>query len=179
MDEINVVKNSWRVKMQFIEPPKRRLPKFIPFVLGVVGMLILTLIIVSQVKAENSPPANLWKGLIAESAEGDYSTYLIIASVVRNRLDAGMNHGLVAMKRKNLDSFVSREIAYAKTRGKDLKALAEKAIAEVFSGKDYAYGATYYEHTKIYGMPKFWKNFKIVGLVYRGQKKEISLARAR
>ena len=51
-------------------------------------------------KAQEIPcPANLWQGIIAEDTSGNYQDYLIIASVCKNRLENGLNLGLVALKR--------------------------------------------------------------------------------
>lgn len=42
----------------------------------------------------------LWQGLIAEDTSGNLQTYRIIASVCRNRLQNGLNLGLVALRQK-------------------------------------------------------------------------------
>lgn len=122
---------------------------------------------------------NLWQGLVAEDTSGDYETYLCIASVVRNRLNKGMTIGLVALKRKNLDSFVAKECAYALKHGKDLKKLSQDAIREVFSGKNYVNGATHYEHTEVYITPNWAKNMQVVEILYQGTYKEITFWKAR
>ena len=124
-------------------------------------------------------PDNLYKGIIAEDCSGNYQTYLIIASVVRNRLSNGLNSGLVALRRKGLDSFVERNRAYVMAKkGVDLKAVATQAIDEVFNQKkDYAFGATHYEHTQVYPTPKWAKNMRIVKVVYPNTKKELTLWR--
>jgi len=121
-------------------------------------------------------PRNLWQGLIAEDTSGDYQTYLSIASVVRNRIDNGLNHGLIALKRQNLGQFVGQECAYAlKIKKIDLTKLATKAIQEVFEdGKDYANGATHYEHTGVYSTPYWAKSMRIVKALYPNTRREIT-----
>ena len=134
---------------------------------------------VFEAGAEPYPP-QLWQGLIAEDAAGNYQDYLVIASCVRNRLLRNMDNGLVALQRKNLRKFVEKEIAYAlKTKGLDLQKIAKQAIKEVFTqGKDYAYGADHYEHTGVYPMPSYFKKMKIVKVLHKGTKQEITLARS-
>lgn len=126
-------------------------------------------------------PQNLWQGLISEDTSGNLQTYRIIASVVTNRLQNGLNNGLIALQRPNLASFVAKECQYAKAvKNADLKAIAQQAIKEVFDqNKDYAFGATHYEHTKVYPIPKWAKNMKVVKIIYEGTKQEITLWRAK
>jgi hypothetical protein len=128
-----------------------------------------------QVSQSNLNIGNLWKGLIAEDTSGDYQTYLDIASVVRNRGNKGMNTGLVALKRNNLDSFVAKECEYAlRAKNINLEELAKKAIREISGGKDTVNGATHYEHTGQYPIPSWAKSMKIVKKVFPGTKKEIT-----
>lgn len=143
-------------------------------------LLILVIFLYSNIAhAQTIPaPANLYMGLIAEDTSGDQQTYLAIASVVRNRLEKGLNHGLVALKRQNLRQFVERECAYAlKTKGLDLTKLTTKSLTEVWQGKDYANGATHYEHTGHYPTPTFTKNMKLVKVLYPNTKEEIKFWR--
>ena len=148
-------------------------------VLTILMAIALFSCTVQQPARAEEIPQNLWMGIISEDTSGDYQVYLIIASVVRNRLVRGMDCGLIALKRKDLKDFVAREYLYAlKTKGINLQKLACKAILEVFvNGKDYACSATHYEHTKIYGVPRFWKNLKIIKVIYPNTKREISLAK--
>jgi len=140
------------------------------------GIFFLIFSVFAKVARASEIPPNLWQGIVAEDTSGDYQTYLVIASVVRNRIDNGMNHGLVALKRKNLDKFVKDNCAYIlKTKGLNLEDLATKAIREVLSGKDYAFGATHYEHTGVYPMPSWAKNMQVVKVMYQGTKKELTL----
>ena len=140
---------------------------------GFILSCLLILGIVSQVWAMEIPN-NLWMGIVSEDTRGDYQTYLAIASCVRNRLAKGMNTGLIALKRQNLRQFVKENCDYMlKTKKIDLTKLATKAIQEVWQGKDYAFGATNYEHTGHYPIPKYTKKMKLVKVMYRGQKKEI------
>ena len=123
-------------------------------------------------------PSKLWQGLVAEDTFGDFQTYLIIASVVRNRLDKGLNYGLNGLRRRDLTDFVAENYLYIlKTKGIDLEELAKRAIYKVFIlGKDYANGATRYEHTKIYGIPRDneIKNMRIVKVIYKNTRREIT-----
>ena len=148
--------------------------------IAAVLAILVTLILCFAVKAHAQVcPTNLWQGLIAEDTAGNYQDYLVIASCVRNRLLRNMDNGLVALQRKNLRKFVEKEIAYAlKTKGLDLQKIAKQATKEVFSGKDYAYGADHYEHTGVYPMPPYFKKMKIVKILHKGTKQEITLARS-
>jgi len=119
----------------------------------------------------------LHKGIIAEETSGNYYAYLIIASTVRNRLARGYDHGLSALKRKNLNKFVAVECAYAlNEKNIDLKARANSAIYEVFVlGRDYANGATHYEHTGKYKKPWWAKKMKTIKVAFANTKQEITL----
>ena len=133
---------------------------------------------VKSCRADITPPDNFWQGLVAEDTSGDYQTYLVIASVVRNRLLAGMTPGLVALNKKNLEHFVWREVKWASWHDIDLVGATNSAINEVFEeGKDYAFGATHYEHTGVYSTPKWAKKMKLVKVLNPGTKREISLWR--
>jgi hypothetical protein len=100
--------------------------------------------------AQNSYPENLWKGLIAEDVSGGYQGMYAVACCVRNRLNAGMNTGLVALKRRNLDEFVRRE-------GRKVEFIAKDIIRKVFeeNAPDVTRGATHYENVEAYDMPKW------------------------
>ncbi len=136
-------------------------------------IILLFLFCPAVVFAGVNAPSDLYKGLIAEDAGGNYQVYLAITSVVRNRLNVGMNDGLVALKRKGLDKFVAKECAYAKSKGISLVGLSQKAIRDVFSGKDYVNGATHYEHTGAYPMPAWAKKMKLTRVMYPNTKQEI------
>jgi len=138
------------------------------YLIGVLLVaVIILLILIGTAGAQVVTPANLWKGLIAESTKGDLTEYRCIASVVRNRLNKGMWHGLVALKRKDLDKFVSREIAY----NPRLEVLAKQAVQEE---QDYSNGATHYEHTGIYPVPSWAKKMKVVKVLFAGTRNEIT-----
>lgn len=138
-------------------------------------ILLFVFACITQIQAYQIPN-NLYKGLIAEDTSGNYKTYLTIASCVRNRLVSGMSHGLVALKRKDLDSFVHKECAYAlKTKNIDLENQAKGAIREVFDlDKDYCNDAVYYEHTKRYKIPSFVKGKRVLMILHAGTKNEIT-----
>jgi hypothetical protein len=135
----------------------------------------------SPIANAQTPCPSLWQGLIAEDTTGNYQTYLAIASVVRNRLNAGLDHGLVALKRKNLDSFVNTNSRYMlNAKGIDIIDLSNKAIEEIFTNnRDFANGATHYEHTGVYTMPKWAKNMKLVKVMYPNTKQEIKFWRVK
>ena len=148
--------------------------------LTIVSILALFILNVPNISsAYPSYPHNLWMGLIAEDTSGNYQTYLMIASVVRNRLNKGMDTGLVALKRKNLEYFVKIEICYAlSVKEIDLYGLTIKAIEEIFiNNKDYAAGAINYEHTGVYPVPKYTKKMKLVKVMYPNTNQEITFWR--
>lgn len=124
-------------------------------------------------------PKDLWKGIIAEDTSGDLLVCLSITSCVRNRLQKGMTHGLVAMKRKNLTVFVKKECDYAlKVKRIDLENQAKGVLTQVFVlNKDYCNGAINYEHTGKYSVPKYTRNMRIVKKLYAGTKREITFWR--
>ena len=97
----------------------------------------------------------LWRGIIAEAvSEGPRGMYAV-ACCVRNRLAAGMDPGLCALKRKDLDRFVKRE-GFAAER------TARAIVDKVFSGSapDITLGATHYEAVKQYGVPAWAKGMR-------------------
>ena len=160
-----------------------------------IGALIAGCLCFAAGEAQADCPPDLWKGLIAESARGNLEEYRTIASIVRNRLDRDMDHGLVALRRKkiprithvqvngrkikklvyvSLDTFVDRELAYARTKkggNKDLEKTAKTAAGE---DRDYANGATHYEHTGVYPVPRWAKKMKVVKVLFPGTKDEIT-----
>lgn len=138
------------------------------YLIGVLlATTIILLILIGTARAQIVLPANLWKGLIAESTKCDLAEYQAIASVVRNRLDKGMWHGLVALKRKNLDAFVAREIKH----NPKLEELAKRATQE---DQDYANRATHYEHTGVYPVPSWAKKMKVVKVLFKDTRHEIT-----
>lgn len=133
----------------FEKEPRLPNPKyFIPAVL--LFLLVMLFICISLAKAEFVAPVNLWKGLIAEDVAGGYQGMYAVACCVRNRLNAGMNHGLVAMKRRDLDKFVKRE-------GRKYELMAKDIIRKVFieSAPDVTQGATHYEAVEKFGLPRW------------------------
>uniref|UniRef100_A0A6M3JEE7 Uncharacterized protein n=1 Tax=viral metagenome TaxID=1070528 RepID=A0A6M3JEE7_9ZZZZ len=126
----------------------------------------------------HSVPMELYKGIIAEDTSGDYQVYLAIASVVHNRLQKGMTIGLVALNRQDLDNFINQEYWYAKTKGVDLIKISTQAIKEVFYNNiDTTNGATNYEHTGVYPVPKYTRIMQICKIMFMGTKKEITFWR--
>lgn len=105
-------------------------------------------------------PANLWQGLIAEACNQGYDGMYAVACCVRNRLNAGMNTGLCALKRKDLDAFCKRQ-------GSQVEKMAKDIIKKVFeqNAPDTVFGATHYENIKAYGWPKWSKDMAVVAKI--------------
>lgn len=114
--------------------------------------LLFILSVLSSVEAKPIYPTNLWKGLIAEDVSGGYKGMYAVACCVRNRLNNGMNTGLVGLNRKDLNQFVKRE-------GVKYELMAKDIIRKVFveNAPDITRGATNYEAVKRYGLPKWAK----------------------
>jgi hypothetical protein len=188
MDKIQVLEDlySKEFRRKEIENGLKRI-NIIGYLAGVFLILAVMLVIllsgcgnIQEAQAQTPCPANLYMGLIAEDTKGDYQTYLAIASVVRNRIDKGLNHGLVALKRKGISDFVSKEVSYAKRVTKiDLIDLSQSAIKEVWQGKDYSNGATHYEHTGKYPVPYWAKKMQVVKVMFKGTKNEITFWKGR
>ena len=119
-------------------------------ILGII--IILVLIWIRWARAE-TPPANLWKGIIAEACgEGKIGLYAV-ACVYRNRLEKGIPLGCIALKRKDLDQFVQRQgLLYEK--------MAKEIVRSVFGNPwlDITGGATHYENIECFGTPWWIKN---------------------
>lgn len=130
-------------------------------------IVILLLLIFCSIANAEPMPNNLWQGLIAESTKGNLEEYRVIASIVRNRQVKGLSVGLIALKRKDLTVFVKRELQY----NPKLEALTKEACND---NKDYANGATHYEHTRQYPVPKWAKGKKVVLVLYKGTKDELT-----
>lgn len=174
------------IKQSRFFPSKNLWQWIILFACGVFIMIIIIGTAITAFGEEINPPSNLWKGLIAEDTSGDSQVYLAIASCVRNRLEKGMDHGLTALKRKDLDKFVNKETKYAlKHKNINLERIADECIAKAFENLylddcevkriwDFANGATHYEHTRIYGMPYWTKGMQVVKVLYPNTKKEIT-----
>jgi len=147
--------------------------------IGVIIVMLLLLNISQGFAHIYKIPDKLWQAIIAEDTSGDFITTLHIASCVRNRLERGMSHGLVAMKRKNLTTFVRKECNYVlKTKHISLEYQAKRALYEVFTlNKDYCNGATYYEHTGKYPIPLYTYKMRVIKILYKNTKKEITFWR--
>ncbi len=123
--------------------------------IALVITVILAFYCVAKAHAE-TVPANLWKGLVGEAvSEGPEGMYAV-ACCVRNRLEAGMDTGLCALKRRDLDKFVRSE-------GKRVETMAKRIVERVFKekGPDVTRGAHLYENIKKYGFPKTWDRRKV------------------
>jgi len=119
----------------------------------ITELVVFSILLFSaKAHAQTPYPVNLWKGLIAEDVAGGYQGMYAVACCVRNRLNAGMSHGLVAMKRPDLNKFVKRE-------GKTYELMAKDILRKVFleNAPDVTRGATHYEAVERYGLPKWAK----------------------
>jgi spore germination cell wall hydrolase CwlJ-like protein len=96
--------------------------------------------------------------LIGEAVGEGYTGMYAVACCVRNRLDSGMSHGISAMKRKDLDTFVNKQ-------GSKYKEMVVQIIEEVFNKMkpDITNGATHFESVR-YKTP-YWAKDKAI--VYR------------
>ena len=123
--------------------------------LKVLIAVLLTLIMVALTFAVRADEP-LWKGLIGEAVgEGEQGMYAV-ACCVRNRINSGLDNGLVALKRKDLDAFVGRQGIAAANMAKQIvqKVFVEGAV-------DITNGATHYENIKQYGLPKWARNMRV------------------
>lgn len=96
------------------------------------------------------PPANLWQGLEGEAVSDGARGMFAVACVVRNRLAAGMDTGLVALKRRNLGLWCAKN-------GVKYELLAKSIVKQVFQDgvPDVTGGATHYEAVERYGWPRW------------------------
>lgn len=135
-----------------IKQPEFKLPIICFSILFILGLLFFCIGKVFGFE-DNKIPINLWKGLIAEAVSEGELGMRAVACVVHNRLNKGMNSGLVALKRKDLDKFVWKQ-------GKKYEIQAKKIIQDIFyhSGSDITNGATHYENIEKYGKPYWVKN---------------------
>lgn len=137
-------------------------------ILGAIALIVTLLAIAYQAKAQTAYPVDLWKGLIGESignyqrADFDEELYAV-ACCVRNRLEKGMDIGLVAMKRKDINQFVKENTDYVYNKtGRKVDSVAKSIVKEVFStGNDTTKGAVYFEDTEKYGKPPYWKEITV------------------
>lgn len=95
-------------------------------------------------------PANLWKGIIAESVSEGEIGMRAVTHCYKNRLEAGMSLGCVGLKRKDLDQFVKRQ-------GVKYERMAKSIVEEAFlsDSKDITKGATHYENLVDFPEP-YW-----------------------
>ena len=138
----------------------------------IILITTLLILIISGISegAEIEPPAGLWKGVVAESIGNYYQDSFreeltAVVCVVRNRLLKGDWHGLVAWRRKDLDSFVSKNVAYVRCiKGIDYEEVVKEIIEDVFTSNiDITNGATYFEDVEKFGLPKGWEKFINLG----------------
>ena len=107
---------------------------------------------------------NLWKGIIAEAVSEGYQGMYAVACCVRNRINAGMTTGLVALRRKDLDEFIRRE-------GRQAEHIAKDIIKKVFeeNSPDVTGGATHYENVEAYGVPAWVTQGSMVKTIKNGR----------
>jgi hypothetical protein len=126
-----------------------------------VKKFFLLLALVFLVGSGTNQPADLWKGILGETS--NYQVMLRIACCVRNRYTRGMNHGLNAMQRKNLDHFVLQHCS------EQDRVRAKKAVRAVFVDniEDMTNGSDHLEYTVKYGNPS-WVDEVVVVHRYKG-----------
>lgn len=146
-----------------------------------IAVLLFGFLFCRVADAQVSYPAFLWKGLVAEDTSGDRQIYFHLAHCVKNKLRRERRTGLVALKRRQLDKFLTKEMNFAKSKSggrKDLRARAEAAIEKAFIKRepDPTNGADHYEHTGKYPKPWWAKNGRmtITKVLYPGTKQEIT-----
>jgi hypothetical protein len=145
----------------------------IPWALVATVLALACVVLVScdhrPAHADPVIPSNLWQGLIAEATSEGYQGMEVVACVTRNRLDRGMSHGLVALKRKDLDRFCRRE-------GFETCDMAKDIVYYIFDRRetDVTGGADHYEHTGMYPVPKWAKRMKVTNVFFKGTKHEIT-----
>jgi hypothetical protein len=124
-----------------------------------VLMLTLTLLLFNATisYAEVQYPPELWKGLLREASSEGYHGMYAVACCVRNRMKNGKDHGLVGLKKKDLNRFVKKE-------GSRAEIIAKEAVRKVFeeNGYDITKGAIYYEYVEMYGWPDWTKGKKVI-----------------
>lgn len=124
----------------------------------IICLIICILFVFNGLAIASKYPDNLWKGLIAEDIKGGYEGMYAVACCVRNRLNNGLSVGLVALKRKDLDAFVKREVDYGVHKyNTNYELVAKDIVNKVFeeNGKDITKGATHYENVECFGVP-YW-----------------------
>lgn len=110
-------------------------------------------------------PSNLWKGIIGEAVGEGYDGMYAVACVYRNRLAKGLPLGCVALKRKDLDTFVKKQ-------GVKYELLAKRIVDGVFDlsdnnskPNDPTRGATHYENLVDFPMPRWAGNMRITAVI--------------
>lgn len=156
------------------------------FILPIVIGLLLVLILINIVRAQPVRHISVWRSLVAEDCvlrpknwtyEDQIKLYTYIACVVRNRQKIGLNNGLVSAKRKNLDKFCEENDNYILAmRGWSIIDAAITAHSDVFfvGVNDITNGATHYEHTGRYPIPRYAKKMRVVKKLFQNTKNEIT-----
>lgn len=127
----------------------------------VVLALVMFMIVTAHASPRN-PPANLWKGILAEASSERSEGMIAVAWVYKNRLDRGMKLGCSGLHRKNLNQWIAKE-------GARNEKMAKKILNEVFSEKikDPTHGATHYENVSAFGLPSWAKGMTITTKIGR------------
>lgn len=120
-------------------------------------LLLVTIFLIIGITALTAPikkpPRDLYKGLMREAVGDGPRGLYAVACVVRNRLNRGMDHGLVGLRRRGLDKFVAKHSAKHIAR-------AKRAVYRVFEegSPDITGGAIYFENIEYFGKPKWCKH---------------------
>jgi spore germination cell wall hydrolase CwlJ-like protein len=95
--------------------------------------------------------ANIWMAILAEACGEGRQGMTAVACVFRNRINAGMDIGSSALKRKDLKKFI-------KAQGEDIEIQAKAIAIRVFRGgePDITNGALFFESTD-FKKPKWAK----------------------
>lgn len=122
---------------------------------GILEIALVVLICAFFVSSAEADTTDLWKGLIGEAVSEGYDGMYAVACCYRNRIERGLPLGCVALKRKDLNEFVSRQ-------GKKYETMAKRIIDEVFihNSPDVTLGADHYEYIEKYGIPAWAGNMQ-------------------
>jgi len=142
-----------------------RYRRMMRFAVVIVFIAVLMTLTEDAKPAEITPPANLYKGIIGEAVCEGYDGMYAVACVYRNRLAKGLPLGCVALKRKDLDTFVKKQ-------GVKYELLAKRIVDGVFDlsdnnskPNDPTRGATHYENLVDFPMPRWAGNMRITAVI--------------
>jgi len=123
----------------------------------IIGLLFVGLMCIEPGESNEATTEQLSKCLIGEAIGEGYEGMKAVALVYRNR---GSLEGCVALKRKDIDTFITREGIHAQE-------IANRVITEVFTEncEDVTFGATHYENIEQYGEPYWAQSMNITAKI--------------